>query len=75
MRPELLRRRNELLARVLRAELRIGNVAAVAIRKAEILRHRSDVVELVGRRVVAQHVATVVGEPEVLGARIPVEAH
>ena len=72
---ELLRRRNEFLAGVLLAELGIRNVATVAVRETEILRHRRDVVELVRGRVVAEHVAAVIGEPQLAGSRIPIETH
>jgi hypothetical protein len=75
VRPEVLRRRGELAASVLRAEIRIADRAAVAVRIAEALAAPRDAIELVGRLVVAELVAPVVGEPQFPRARVPVEAH
>ncbi len=75
VRAELARRRRELVAAPPGAELGIGQVAAVAVRVAEIQAGARRVIELVGRHVVAQQVAAVVGEPELAGARVPVETH
>ena len=58
-----MRRRHEFAARMLLPEFRVGDVAAVAIRVAEMLRHRRHVIELVGRHVIAKQIAAVVGEP------------
>ena len=66
--------RLELAARLLVAELGIGIVAGVAVREAEVQPGLRRVVQLVGRHVVAEHVAAVVGEPELLRRRMPVEA-
>ena len=74
MRAELARGRRELGARMAIAVARVGHVAAVAVRKAEIHAGARRVVELVGRHVVAHVVCAVVGEPELLRARVPVEA-
>src|SRR5580765_1556900 len=57
------------------AELRIGDVALMAVREAEVLLARlGDDVELVVRQFFAEPVAAVVGEPEVAGLRVEVEA-
>src|SRR5438445_9669759 len=47
----------------------------MAIGVAEVQLGLGRVVQLVGGQIVAQHVAAVVGEPQFLGARIPVESH
>src|SRR5439155_7172455 len=74
MRAELLRGRRELLAVPPAAESRIGHVPGVAVREAEVHAGARRVVELVGGHVVAHVVRAVVGEPQLFGARIPVEA-
>jgi hypothetical protein len=56
------------------AEVDIGDVALMAIGEAEVLAGPGHVVQLVIRQVFAQPIALVVGEPEVLGLRVPVEA-
>ena len=56
------------------AEFGIGNIALVAIRRAEILADLGDAVELVLGNVLRHPVAAVVGEVELLVLRIPVEA-
>src|SRR5437773_11067215 len=75
MRTELARRRHELAARMLLAELGIGNIAAVTIRITEMLRYFRDVIEFVGRHVVAEYIAAVVREPKLFRPRVPIEAH
>src|SRR6266576_6750924 len=75
MRTELALRRHEFAARMLLAELGIGNIAAVTIRITEMLRYFRDVIELVGRHVVAEYIAAVVREPKLFRPRIPIEAH
>src|ERR1700730_1383925 len=63
VRPELRYRFGELVAAMPPAELRVGNVAAVAIRKAEIVLARMEqAVELVVRLIFGQPVALVLGE-------------
>ena len=74
VRPQVLRGRDELAACVLRTELGIACRPAVAVRIAEVLAADRDPVQFVGRLVVAQHVAAVVGEPQFVRARMPVEA-
>jgi hypothetical protein len=74
MRPELPRRRLEFAAPAPRAEFGIGQVAAVAEGVAEMQPGARRAVEFVGRAVVAQHVAAVVGEPQHAIDRAPVEA-
>ena len=58
----------------LAAEFRVRDGAGVAIRIAEVLAGARDVIERVGRHVVAQLVAAVVVNHSSLRARIPVEA-
>ena len=72
--PKLPRRRREFRAGVLLAEFRIGDPRPVAIREAEIHPRLRRVVQLVRRHVVPQHVAPVVGKPELVRLRVPVEA-
>ena len=74
MRAQLQRGRDEVAARELPAELRIGHVAAVAIRESEVETLARCAVQLVGRAVVAEPVASVVREPKLLRVRMPVEA-
>ena len=57
------------------AEFRIEDVALVAVRIAEVLVGLGHHVELVVGQVLGEPVAPVVGEPEVAGLRIEVEAH
>src|SRR5204863_9289551 len=74
VRAELLRGRLEFRAIAAAAEFRVGQVALVAVRKAEMHPGARRVVQFVRRQVVAQPVAAVVGEPEFARARMPVEA-
>jgi hypothetical protein len=74
MRPQLPRRRLEFAALAPRAEFRVGDLAAVAEGVAEMQPGARRAVEFVGRAVVAQHVAAVVGEPQRAIDRAPVEA-
>ena len=71
---ELARRRREVLAGVAAPVLGIRHVATVAVGEAEVHACTRRVIELVGRDVIAHVVGAVVGEPELLRARIPVEA-
>jgi hypothetical protein len=59
---------------VSRAELRVDDVLGVAIRKPEVHARPWRAIELVIGNVVAHVVAPVVGEPELVRLRIPVEA-
>jgi hypothetical protein len=59
---------------VSRAELGVQQVGAVDVRIAEVLRRVGEAVEFVQRTVVTEPVATVVGEPELAGVGVPVEA-
>src|SRR5262249_6284541 len=70
VRAELDHGRGELGALVAHTELGIGDVALVAVGIAEVLTHARDVVELVGRNVVAQPVAGVFAEPQITGSRV-----
>ncbi len=74
VRAELERRRRELLARAVLAELGIERVALVAVGVAEVLSLARRHVQRVVRRVVAQPVASMVGEPELSGLRMKIEA-
>ena len=74
VRAELDGRRVELAARAALAVLGVGQVALVAERVAEVHALLRRAVQRVVGQVVADPVAGVVGEPEVLGARVPVEA-
>src|SRR4029077_12633300 len=65
MRPKLRNRLGELAAAVAPAEYRILDVAAVAIRKAEIVGSRvEEAVQLVLRRILGEPVTLVLGEIE-----------
>jgi hypothetical protein len=64
----------ELAARAALAELRVEQVALVAVRIAEVHSLLRGAVQRVLGQLVADPVARVVGEPELLGARVPVEA-
>src|SRR6266852_5398383 len=68
------RRRLELAARAAPAELIVGNIALMAIGVAEMLARLGDPVELVVRQLLRQPVAAVVGEVELLGHRMEIEA-
>ena len=71
---EVPRRRHEFAARLQAAEFRIGDRAAMAIGVTEVLAGAGYAIELVGWNVVTEHVAAIVGEPELLRLRVPVEA-
>ncbi len=75
MRPEFLFRRREVLARSPRPELGVGDRRAVAEGEPEVHPGFRRPVQFVGRDVVAEPVAAVVGEPEVPGLRVPVEPY
>src|ERR1700733_3681256 len=74
VRPDVQGRRCELAALVAHGVFRIRNVALVTIGIAEVLTVLDQVVELVGRDVVAHPVARILGEPELAGSRIDVAA-
>src|SRR5216684_4705630 len=74
MRAEQRHRRLELAARAAPAELIVGNIALMAIGVAEMLARLGDPVELVVRQLLRQPVAAVVGEVELLGHRMEIEA-
>src|SRR5260370_5114090 len=74
MRAEIEHRRCEFRTFVTHRELRIRQVALVAIGIAEVLAELRDHVELVARQVVADPVAGVFGEPVFAGARIDIAA-
>src|SRR5438132_1913264 len=74
VRAELSSRRRELAARTSGVVLWIADAVAVAERKPEVLADLRQMVQLVGRLIVAEPVAAVVGEPQVAGRRIEVEA-
>ena len=64
----------ELPAVLAPAELRVGEVALVAVREAEVLALLRDVVERIVGQILAEPVAAVVGVPELAVLRIEVEA-
>src|SRR6185369_13423364 len=76
VRPEQRGGLDVVVARLAPAEFRIGDVALVAVRVAEVLAEllHVEVVQLVVRELLAEPVAAVVGEPEVAGLRVEVEA-
>src|ERR1700754_2038037 len=74
MRPHQADRRGELAAGLAPAEFRAGEVALVAVRRAEIFAGLGDAVKLVLRNILGQPVAAVIRKIELLGIRIPVEA-
>src|SRR5581483_6990380 len=71
---QVRRRRDGLRAVLPAAEFRVGDAGAVAGRIAEIEARDGRAVQLVGRGIVAHLVASVVGEPEDVRLRVPVEA-
>src|SRR5262245_15094647 len=75
VRPELRGRRREVRARLVASELRVRDRAAVTVWKAEMQPRLRRVVQLVRRAVVTQPIAAVVGEPQLVGSRLPIEAH
>src|ERR1700692_3940929 len=74
MRAEIEHRRGEFRNFVTHREVRIRQVALMAIGIAEVLADLGDHVELVARQIVADPVARVLGEPVFAGARIDVAA-
>ena len=56
------------------AELRVRHIGGMPERIAEMQAGAGGQVDLLGGDVVAQHVPAIVGEPEVAGFRVPVEA-
>src|SRR5579883_2557304 len=68
-------RRRELAAGMAPAVFGIGDVALPAIRRTEMLTDLGDPVELIVRKIFRHPVPAVVSEVELLGFRIPVEAH
>ena len=75
MRAQLRHRLGELIAAVAPAELRIGDIAAMAVGVAEIVRAwMQHPVELVVRLVLGQPVTLVLGEVEDLRHRMPIHA-
>src|ERR1700688_2830582 len=72
MRAEIKYRRGEFRTLVTHRELRIRQVALVAIGIAEVLAYLRDHVELVARDVVAHPVARIFGEPVFAAARIDI---
>src|SRR5258708_36239522 len=72
--PKLDHRWRELLALSLSSKFRVWRVPLMAVRKAEMLAGLLDVIELVTRKIIAEHVPSIVGEPEGMVDRTPVEA-
>src|SRR5438105_3787755 len=71
---ELLNGRLRRRAGALRSELRIRHIALMAEWKAEVEARLPGDIELVVRQVVAEHVAAVIGEPQLARLRVPIEA-
>src|SRR5204862_888711 len=61
-------------AGALRTEFRILHIALMTEWKAEVQAALPGDIELVVRHVVAHHVATVIGEPQLARLRVPIEA-
>src|ERR1700738_300915 len=74
MRAEQADRRGVVAAGFAPAEFGIDDIALQAIRRAEMFADLGDAIELVFGHVLRHPVAAVVGEVELLGFRIPVEA-
>src|SRR6476646_10674107 len=71
---ELLHGRFGRRAGPLSAELRIRYVTLVTVRESEVHAALPRDIELVARHIVAEHVATVICEPQLVRARVPIEA-
>src|SRR4030095_7312362 len=74
VRAELSGRWRELAARTPGVVLRVADAVAVAERKAQARADPRQVIQLIGGVIVAEPVATVVGEPQIAARRIEVEA-
>src|SRR5258706_12850428 len=72
VRIELARWSLELAARVLVAELGVLHLTGMTVRIAERQSLLRRVIQLVGRHIVSEQVAAVVGEPHLAGLRMPV---
>src|SRR5262245_56297452 len=66
--------RLKLLARMAPSEFRIGKIALIAMRSAEMLAHLGDAIKFVLRQILRQPVSGIVREVELLVDGIPVEA-
>src|SRR3954471_22229097 len=75
MRIELPRGRLKFAARVFAPKLWIGDLARVTVRESERETFLWRVIQLVRRNVVAEQVASIVGEPQLAGCRMPVESN
>ena len=73
MRAQLLRRCPGLRTGTPAAELRIGDVRPVTVRKPEMKSCPRSVIQLIRRAVIAQPVPPVIGEPQLFGDRMPVK--
>src|SRR3982750_4736608 len=65
----------EFTARVFAAKLWIGDLSRVTVRKSERKTFLRCVIQLVGRNVVAEQIAAVVGKPQLARCRMPVESN
>src|SRR5207249_6712203 len=75
MRPQHLFGSCEFRAASLSAKFRIRKRARVTVRKTEIESRPRRVIERIGRSVITKHVAPVIGEPQLVRPRIPIESH
>ncbi len=74
MRAQAGHRRDELAAAPALAELRVEEVALMAEGKAKMLPGLHDAVEFAAGLIIAQPVATVVGEPQLTRTRLKIKA-
>src|SRR4029453_1667720 len=72
-RTELLRRRGKFTAGMFLAELRIGDIAAMAVGVAEMQPRLGRMIQFIRRRVVSLPIPAVVGEPKLLGLWMPIK--
>ena len=71
---EFLGRAGKIAARPAAAKLRVGNTAGVTVRKTKMQTRLGGAVQLVRGYIIAQVVASVIGEPQLLGVRVPIKS-
>src|SRR6202171_3519496 len=74
MRTHQTDRRREFAAGMSPAEFGIRNISLITVRCSEILTHFGDAIKFILRTIFRHPVASIVGEVELLGFRMPVEA-
>ena len=72
---EILHRGREVRAGSFGTEFGVRDIPAVTVRVAEMHVRFRCVIEFIRRTLITQHVAPIVGEPQLFGFRIPVESH